>query len=144
MSMTIVNLANDDFRGEKGRDVFPWRSTPPINSTSLNRVSSEANFDESLTGLSSSGEQPDFELFSVFAAFTWVINGIRFLVDVLIKSTIGFPNFLRYMGHPPAAGESGVEIVPSFLIIPITTLVYIIHLTAIVQILGKFSMRDKS
>lgn len=129
-SISIVNQLDSDFYDENGRRLVGFNVTAPYN-TQSSRFDDlqDDNWNDTMGDWGVVNENPSEGIIDTFwNAGVVVIKGVKFLVNVLWNSTLGFGSFIE---KPPG---TSTQIIDSNVATIINIFVIINHLIAVLQL----------
>lgn len=137
LSMTVVNTVEENFMSDKDRPLYAWTGDPYKTLDDLPDASDDS-FSDTLDELTTPDQNPTSFITDIWAPISFLLDGVKFLVNLLINTTIGFGGFIQTLG----CSECNVKYVSDGVAAIITVFININHLIAIIQILPKINLRD--
>jgi hypothetical protein len=137
LSMTVVNTVEDNYLTDKSRPLYAWTGDPYKTLDDL-PAASDDEFSDTLDELTTPDQNPTSFITDIWAPFSFLLDGVKFLVNTLINSTVGFGSFIQTLG----CSDCGVEYVSDGVATIINVLVNMNHLLAIFQIVSGKNLRD--
>lgn len=138
LSVNIVNTVDENYFTEKGRSLFGWSTDAPISTADLS-VYNDSNINGTMNRYGDPNEQPTG---LVNAGFLDDLQKKYDLLNLLVKtitySTIRFHEFLYNFGRP----NSSITVIPYYIGIPLSILVNINHILAIMQFIRGYNIEN--
>lgn len=131
-SIQIVNELDSSYETDKGVNLFFWTTEPPLttDSSEFADMYSNTGMNDTLYEETTPTEQPSTGVVDVFwDGLTKTYNAIKFIINVLINSSLRFNTFIQTLGR------EDITFVPSFLANPMWIMVNINHIFGIYQLL---------
>ena len=144
LSMSIVNNIDTEYFASKNQSLYGWGTEPYINQSDLTEISQD-NFNQTLYSISTPSQNFIGQAIDLFtSSVLFLMSLVSFIVNTLINSSLGFSDFIQYLGKScnGVAGCTRVQFVPSDIAGVMAILVNMNHLIAVGQILGKVNLRD--
>lgn len=137
LSCELMNEMDSTHQDETGRSLFNIHPTyTGLQRDNLPEISDSDSYNASLYSLTTPNEQPESSgITSIFSTLTFVIDFVKFLVNVAFNSTLNFIFWLPTLG-------TGVQIIPTNVAHAIAIGVYLNYLYCVAQIITGRSLLD--
>jgi len=135
LSVNIVNTVDANYQADKGRSLFGFRVSSPLNYSDLNGVQNDPNANSTIRDFATPVEQPSgLGLQELYAVGVMLFKGIEFIVNTMIDSSLRFYWWVQNFG-------TGYTFVPQYIAFPLAVIINICHVMVIFQVISNRNLK---